>query len=172
MNAISKSNDAILEKLCPACGLCCSGVIFADVGLQRRDDAARLRSLGLPVSVPRSALRPPHLAQPCAAFDGCRCRVYADRPQYCREFECVLLQSVKTGHTQAAAALRIIRTARERADKVRRLLNAPLEMPMSSSPSAPASGASASDCKSGVGTKKRRIRIPNLPSLSTTSICC
>ena len=124
MNAISKSNDAILEKLCPACGLCCSGVIFADVGLQRRDDAARLRSLGLPVSVPRSALRPPHLAQPCAAFDGCRCRVYADRPQYCREFECVLLQSVKTGHTQAAAALRIIRTARERADKVRRLLNA------------------------------------------------
>jgi hypothetical protein len=62
--------------------------------------------------------------QPCAAFDGCRCRVYADRPQYCREFECVLLKSVKAGRTEPAAGLGIIRTARERAEKVRRLLDA------------------------------------------------
>jgi len=47
-----------------------------------------------------------------------------DRPQYCRQFECVLLKSVKAGRTETAAALRIIRTARERADKVRRLLHA------------------------------------------------
>jgi len=50
--------------------------------------------------------------------------VYADRPQYCRQFECVLFKSVKAGRTQPAAAMRIIRTARERADKVRRLLQA------------------------------------------------
>ena len=92
--------------------------------MQPSDDAARLRSLGLPVCDSHSALRPPHLTQPCAAFDGCRCRVYADRPQYCRQFECVLLKSVKAGRTQPAAAMRIIRTARERADKVRRLLHA------------------------------------------------
>jgi hypothetical protein len=67
-------------------------------------------------------LRPPHLTQPCAAFDGCRCRVYADRPKYCRQFECVLFKSVKAGRTEPAAALRIIRTARERADKVYCLL--------------------------------------------------
>ena len=59
-----------------------------------------------------SALRPPHLAQLCAVFDGYRCRVYADRPQYCREFECVLLKSVQAGHTETDAALRITRRNR------------------------------------------------------------
>ena len=114
----------MISELCPACGFCCNGVIFANVGLRPGDDATRLRALGLPVCTPPSKLRPPHLNQHCAAFDGCRCRVYADRPQYCREFECVLLKSVQAGHTEPAAALRIIRTARERADKVRRLLGA------------------------------------------------
>jgi uncharacterized protein len=114
----------LVEQLCPTCGLCCNGVIFADVRLQPGDDAMALRGLGLPVEVPTSASRPPRLAQPCAAFDGCRCRVYTDRPQYCRQFECVLLKSVRAGHTEAGAALRIIRTARSRAEKVRRLLQA------------------------------------------------
>jgi hypothetical protein len=124
LNSSNKCHDAGIGELCPACGLCCNGVIFANLALRPGDDANRLRSLGLPIGTPPSVLRPPHLAQPCAAFDGCRCRVYADRPHYCREFECVLLKSVKTGRTEPAAALRIIRTARERADKVRRLLNA------------------------------------------------
>ena len=124
MNARTKSSEAVIEELCPACGLCCNGVIFANLALQPGDPAARLRSLGLPVCNSHSALRPPHLTQPCAAFDGCRCRVYADRPKYCRQFECVLLKSVRAGHTEPAAALRIIRTARERADKVLRLLRA------------------------------------------------
>lgn len=122
MNARTKSSEAVIEELCPTCGLCCNGVIFANLTLQPSDGAARLRSLGLPVCNSHSALRPPHLTQPCAAFDGCRCRVYADRPKYCRQFECVLLKSVKAGQTEPAAALRIIRTARERADKVLRLL--------------------------------------------------
>jgi hypothetical protein len=124
LNGTTNSEDAGRAELCPACGLCCNGVIFANLALQPGDDAARLRSLGLPVCNSHSALRPPHLAQPCAAFDGCRCRIYADRPQYCLQFECVLLQSAKAGRTAPAAALRIIRTARERADKVRRLLHA------------------------------------------------
>ena len=109
--------------LCSACGLCCNGVIFANVALLPADDAAGLRSAGLPVQAPHSALRPPHVAQPCAAFDGCRCRVYTERPRYCREFECATLKSVKAGRREPAAALRVIRAARSRADKVRHLLN-------------------------------------------------
>ncbi len=122
MNRTTKPNDSVIEQLCPACGLCCNGVIFADLALQPGDDTARLRSLGLPVADSRSGLRPSRLPQPCAAFDGCRCRIYADRPQYCRQFQCVLFKSVKAGRTESAAALRVIRTARARADKVRRLL--------------------------------------------------
>ena len=124
MNEASSSEATFEARLCGACGLCCNGVIFANLALQPGDDASRLRLLGLPVRDSLSILRPPHLVQPCAAFDGCRCRVYADRPQYCRQFECVLFKSVKAGRTQPAAAMRIIRTARERADKVRRLLQA------------------------------------------------
>ena len=119
----TKSNETVSEQLCPRCGLCCNGVIFANLALQPGDSSARLRSLGLPVRNSHSALRPPHLTQPCAAFDGCRCRVYADRPKYCRQFECVLLKRVKAGQTEPAAG-RIIRTARARADKVLRLLRA------------------------------------------------
>jgi Fe-S-cluster containining protein len=123
LSARTKSSEAVIEELCPACGLCCNGVIFANLALQPGDNAARLRSLGMPVCNSHSTLHPPHLTQPCAAFDGCRCRVYADRPKYCRQFECVLFKSVKAGQTEPAA-LRIIRTARERADKVYRLLRA------------------------------------------------
>ena len=53
---------------------------------------------------------------------GCDCRIYADRPVRCREFECALLKSVSAGETETAAALRVIRDARARAEKVRRLL--------------------------------------------------
>ena len=97
-------------------------MIFAHVKLPAGDNAPRLRSLGLPVSTPHSAVRVPRLNQPCAAFDGCRCGVYGDRPDYCRDFECVLLKSVKAGRTEPEAARRIIHAARERADKVARLL--------------------------------------------------
>ena len=60
--------------------------------------------------------------QPCAAFEGCRCRIYAERPQYCRKFECVLLKSVQTGTTDRKTAFGIVRAALERAEKVRALL--------------------------------------------------
>ena len=97
-------------------------MIFANLQLQPGDDAERLRSLGLPVSARCGPRQPPHLTQPCAALEGCRCRIYADRPEYCRQFECVLFKSVQAGRTQTDEALRIIATARDRAEKVRGLL--------------------------------------------------
>jgi hypothetical protein len=118
-------------ELCLTCGLCCNGGLFADVKLQPGDNPAQLRALGLPLTPLRksaSGAAAPEaghrlrFAQPCAALDGCRCRLYPDRPHYCREFECLLLQSVQTGRTEKAAALRIIRTAVQRADRVRFLL--------------------------------------------------
>jgi uncharacterized protein len=125
LNASTSSIHASAESICLACGLCCNGVIFADVKLQPKDDCARLQALGLPLLKPRKANAPARTQrwrQPCAALDGCRCRIYSERPKYCREFECLLLRSVQAGQTAPAAALRIIRTARQRAEKVRRLL--------------------------------------------------
>ena len=118
-------NDPDSNSLCLECGLCCNGVIFADVQLQPRDNAAKLRALGLAFPPNRqSAIANRKFQQPCTAFEGCRCRIYSDRPTYCREFECLLLKSVKAGHTDIDEARRIIRSALRRVKKVKRLLRA------------------------------------------------
>ena len=108
------------KPLCLECGLCCNGVIFADVQLQPGDDAQRLQALGVPLTTQRN--RNPKFAQPCAALDGCRCKIYAERPKYCREFDCLLLKNVRDGRLGETAARHVIRTARQRADAIRKLL--------------------------------------------------
>lgn len=121
LSALKTSADS--NPLCLECGLCCNGVIFANGQLQPGDDAARLRELGLKLlGNPKSEIGNRKFAQPCAAFDGCRCQIYAERPQYCRAFECALLKKFKAGKVTADAALRTIRLARRRADKVGKLL--------------------------------------------------
>jgi uncharacterized protein len=105
------------NSICRECGLCCNGVIFADVRLQSGDNEARLRALGLSFASNRKFL------QPCTAFAGCNCNIYAGRPTYCREFECLLLKSFKAGQIEATASLKIIRSALRRVKKVKQLLH-------------------------------------------------
>lgn len=109
-----------VAQLCPQCALCCNGVLFKDVELQPGDDAERLKALGLPFSKTRK----PKFPQPCAALctDRC-CRIYADRPARCREFECALLKSVAAGEMETPIALRAIREAQKRAERVKQLLH-------------------------------------------------
>ena len=108
-----------VDQLCPNCGLCCNGVLFADVRLQKNDAARRLTELGLSLVKKGSK---PAFVQPCACFDGKLCRIYPERPAYCRAFECGLLKRVQAGGMDVKAALRIIAEARRRVEKVRRLL--------------------------------------------------
>ncbi len=125
-------DPVVSNPLCLQCGLCCNGVIFADVQLQPADNVAHLWSLGLPLvqrnhrgktgSAARPAPADLKFLQPCALLDGCVCRAYAERPKYCREFDCRLLQAVKAGRVKQRAALETIRQARLRADEVRALL--------------------------------------------------
>lgn len=124
------SSNGNAGTICLDCGLCCNGVIFADVQLQPGDPPDRLRELGLKLlvrakkatsTIPTAADRKFRFTQPCAAFEGC-CRIYGDRPHYCRAFECALLKSLKTGHIERPKAVRVIETAHRRAEKVRKLL--------------------------------------------------
>ncbi|MBI5385867.1 MAG: YkgJ family cysteine cluster protein [Verrucomicrobia bacterium] len=106
----------IIDQLCLACGICCNGVLFADVELQPGDDADKLHGLGLSV---RAAKFP----QPCAALGaGCRCRFYADRPARCRQFECALFKKAAAGEVTVPAALRTIRQTLQLAAQVEDLL--------------------------------------------------
>jgi Fe-S-cluster containining protein len=101
--------------------MCCDGTIFDDVKLGPEEDSDRLQALGLNL-VRTRARSPAAFQQPCLAFDGCRCRIYAERPLHCRSFECLVLKSVRAGRRTVANALGIIRSTRQQVDKVCRLL--------------------------------------------------
>jgi Fe-S-cluster containining protein len=114
-----KSSTGFIFQLCPNCGLCCNGVLFADVKLRKGDDVQRLVELGL--SLEKEGRRWA-FAQPCACFDGKLCRIYAERPAYCRAFECGLLKGVQAGELEPKTALKTIAEAKRRVEKVRCLL--------------------------------------------------
>ncbi|MCX6950953.1 MAG: YkgJ family cysteine cluster protein [Verrucomicrobia bacterium] len=112
-----------VEELCLACGLCCDGSLFDLVKLEGTDDARKLKALGLPVAVSRGKAPVARFPQPCAALCEDRsCRLYDNRPWQCRAFECGVFKEAKAGRMTFAAALRLVRQARRRADKIRELL--------------------------------------------------
>jgi hypothetical protein len=115
---MSAPDDAI-SQLCPACGLCCNGVLFADVELQKGDNAGRLIDLGM--ALKKKGMKRAFV-QACRCFDGKLCRIYADRPKRCAMFECGLLKRVQSGEMPAPTALKRIADATKLAEKVRRLL--------------------------------------------------
>lgn len=101
----------LTDTLCLQCGLCCNGVLFADVRPEPGDKsplfAGRLR-----------------VNQPCPAFNSatCACAIYKDRPARCRKFECRQLLGVQAGEITMDTALKRISKARQLATKVEKLL--------------------------------------------------
>jgi len=108
-----------IDQLCPACGLCCNGVLFGDVELQRGDDARRLAAQGVGLF---SKGRKRAFNQPCACLAHGLCRIYAERPARCRTFDCRALQRVQRGELTVVAARKAIGEAGRRADEVLRLV--------------------------------------------------
>lgn len=139
---VEQSDGKQAESLCLACGLCCNGVLFADVKLQPQDDPAELRALGVNLVGQKLSARglqpaalqldstasikshpaPFKFTQPCSAYRNCQCQIYAERPQHCRSFDCLLLKSVKAGTTSHRHALATIKTTRQQVATVKRLL--------------------------------------------------
>jgi hypothetical protein len=121
-----------IDRLCPSCGLCCDGSLFADVELQLGDDSGQLTQLGLAFA--KKGRRKLAFVQPCACFDGKHCKVYADRPRQCRLFECGVLKKTGAGNMSVESALKMISEAKTLADRVRAHLRAfgqrPDEEPM------------------------------------------
>jgi uncharacterized protein len=116
-----------IDRLCTNCGLCCDGSLFADVELQRGDDAQQLARLGLALA--KKARGKLAFSQPCACFDGKYCKIYGDRPRQCRLFECGVLKKAAAGKTSLDAALKTISEAKSLANRVRTLLSASGQRP-------------------------------------------
>ncbi len=111
------------EQLCLACGLCCDGTLFDNVQLGPGDDAKKMKALGLPVTISRARTPVIFFRQPCTALCADRtCQVYADRPGQCRTFECGVFKDAQARRITFAAALRLVKQARRKADNIRRLL--------------------------------------------------
>jgi Fe-S-cluster containining protein len=102
----------LTDTLCLQCGLCCNGVLFADVRPEPGDRS------------PLFKLHGSRVAQPCPAFNSgdCTCAIYSGRPSRCRKFECRQLLGVRAGGISVAGALNKIHAAQKLAAKVRQLL--------------------------------------------------
>jgi len=111
-----------VDQLCPQCGLCCDGTLFADVELRAGDDEKRLAKLGL--SINKKGRIKFAFAQPCACFDGKLCKIYGSRPRHCQLFECGLLKKVTAGEMKSSKALKRISRAKAILKKLQDLLDA------------------------------------------------
>lgn len=102
----------LTDTLCLQCGLCCNGVLFADVRPERGESSKLFQQFGSRVP------------QPCPAFSSsdCKCAIYTERPARCRKFECKQLIAVRAGTKSADAALKKIREAQKLAKEVEKLL--------------------------------------------------
>jgi Fe-S-cluster containining protein len=128
LSSFAPKNDN--SNLCLQCGLCCNGVIFADVAVRSISKIRILKKLGFPLTT-RS-----RLSQPCAAFDGCRCTIYSQRPGQCKKFDCLLLEKVRSGQATQERAIQIIRKARRLVKTIEQLLeklgNRAVDLPLRS----------------------------------------
>ena len=119
MNSIPAELEAV-SQLCPACGLCCNGVLFGDVELQRGDNAKQLASLGMDLQKKKNGKI--CFTQPCSCFDGKFCAIYESRPKRCRSFECRLLERTQSRKVSVSSALKAIAEARRCVETVRKLV--------------------------------------------------
>lgn len=108
-----------IAALCPSCGLCCNGVLFGDVELQRGDDSKTLTRTGIDLF--RKG-RKTAFTQPCACLVNELCAIYQNRPKRCAEFDCRLLMHVQKGKLTAASARKKITQTKQRADVVLKLV--------------------------------------------------
>ena len=111
---------SLTDTLCTRCGLCCDGSLFADVELAGRAEATRLETMGLEIEDEDADGE--LLLQPCRAFQGKRCAIYAHRPECCRTFECRLLQDVRRGAVGLERATERIARTLEQIGRVRKQL--------------------------------------------------
>jgi Fe-S-cluster containining protein len=106
-------------SLCAACGMCCDGVLFHSVVLQRGDSSRALAAAGLKVK--RKSGRE-YFLQPCPAYLGNRCSIYENRPARCRHFNCIQINGMTSGEISEASALATISEARKLASRVNKLI--------------------------------------------------
>jgi Fe-S-cluster containining protein len=96
------------SALCASCGFCCDGTLF-DQARAEADELGRLAAAGMEVYHDRGKDR---FRQPCPAFDGTCCSIYASRFAICRSFRCALLRRFEAGEADLDQALATVAAAK------------------------------------------------------------
>jgi uncharacterized protein len=106
MTVIENTNESSANRLCKACGLCCTGHLFTWTKLR----SAELDSVeGLGLKVIRSVPSQRGFNQPCPLWKG-QCTIYSSPsyPHFCRTYKCALLKKVLDETTPLSEALRLV----------------------------------------------------------------
>jgi len=109
------------SRLCAACGICCTGVMFHNVRIQSNDAWRELVAFGLKLKRKHSEQ---FTQQPCPAYRESQCAIYPQRPVRCQLFTCRQLQRVAVGKVSESEALEKINEVVDRVALVEELLHA------------------------------------------------
>lgn len=98
------------SALCVSCGLCCSGVLFADAKATAAE-IGRVRRFGLETF--RTETGADRFRLPCHHLSGGACTIYAERFSTCRNFKCALLKRLESGEVALADGQAAVARAKE-----------------------------------------------------------
>jgi hypothetical protein len=90
MTDTATTNESPSNILCKACGLCCSGHLFAWTRLSAQElDAVQALGLNIIQNNPRQL----GFAQPCPLWDGtCTAYTSSGYPRACKKYRCIVLR--------------------------------------------------------------------------------
>ncbi len=121
---VADLSDTPSARLCGSCGMCCDGVLFHAVELQKEDNPRQLASLGLKL---RSKKGVSSFLQPCSAHreEGghCSCSIYDQRPLRCKNFDCQQLRGLLSGTITENVAQERVQQARSQVESILGLLD-------------------------------------------------
>ena len=98
------------SELCLACGLCCSGALYATVTVHS-EHVESVRTLGLTVEKIGDGTFT--FRQPCPLHEHDRCSAYPNHPPSCQGYRCALLRKYEAGDVTLERGLKIVRSARQ-----------------------------------------------------------
>ena len=122
MSDIPETGESPGTVLCKACGLCCTGHLFAWVKL-RSPEVDSAQALGL--SVLGTDPRQRGFNQPCPLWNGV-CTIYTSPhyPRSCKTYKCKLLKKVLDGSSALPEALTVLQQAKQMIHELEPLLPA------------------------------------------------
>ena len=120
MTGMEETNESPANRLCKACGLCCTGHLFIWTKL-RSAELDSIEALGLKVI--RSVPSQRGFNQPCPLWQG-QCTIYTSTryPRFCRTYKCALLKKLLDETTSLPEALSQVELAKEMIHELEDLL--------------------------------------------------